>query len=187
LGALGALGPLGPWGWTVAVLAVVSAGLWVAARALAAGSGLSSGATVVSSDVTVADHRAPGPMLVDAVSGLRGRPDYLVREPAGLVPIEVKPLRSARFLYESDRVQVGAYLLLVRASDPGAFAGHGRVRYREAEFTVPLTPELEGRCLALASLVRAARGADGVDRTHENAGKCRGCAVRAGCGQSLAE
>jgi len=174
----------------IVLLAIVSVVLWVAARLLAAGSGVAPGATVVSSDVTVADHRAPGPMLVDPVAAIRGRPDYLLREGAGLVPIEVKPMRTARALYESDRVQVGAYLMLVRSSSPGEFAGYGRVRYRDAEFTVALTPELEGRCVALAALVRAARVVDvsgaGIHRTHENAGKCRGCAVRGACGESLA-
>jgi len=137
-----------------------------------------------STGVRVGDVSAE-PLLVDEARRLRGRPDYLVRERAGLVPIELKPLRRSTVLYESDRVQLGAYLLLVRASYPSAFAGYGRVRYRDVEFTVTLDPALEARCLALAERVRAARGAGDVHRTHDIAGKCGACAHRAACGESL--
>lgn len=125
------------------------------------------------------------PLLVDETRRLRGRPDYLVRERAGLVPIELKPLRRSRTLYESDRMQLVAYMLLVRASYPREFAGYGRVRYREAEFTVTLDAASEARCLALAERVRAARSAPDVHRTHETPGKCAACAHRAACGESL--
>jgi CRISPR-associated exonuclease Cas4 len=127
----------------------------------------------------------PGTMLTDPALGLRGRPDYLVREAAGLVPIEIKPMRAATMLYESDRVQIGAYLLLVRAAYPQAFAGYGRVRYQQATFVVTLTPELEGLCAATADAVRRARRATDVHRTHAIAAKCRTCAMRPACTEAL--
>jgi hypothetical protein len=121
----------------VAVLgALVAAALFAAAWWIARDTGLTAGARVVSTDVGA----EPATMLTDDILGIRGRPDYLVRETAGLVPIEIKPMRKARTLYESDRVQIGAYMLLARAAYPGTFAGYGRVRYREATFVVPLTP-----------------------------------------------
>jgi CRISPR/Cas system-associated exonuclease Cas4 (RecB family) len=124
------------------------------------------------------------PLLIDDARRLRGRPDYLVRERAGLVPIELKPLRRSTVLYESDRMQLVAYLLLVRAHYPREFAGYGRVRYRDVEFTVTLDEASEQRCIALAERVRAARRAE-VHRTHDIAGKCAACAHRAACGESL--
>jgi CRISPR/Cas system-associated exonuclease Cas4 (RecB family) len=161
-----------------AALAVI---LWLAARWVAADTGLAAGARVISTDVGP----DPGAMLTHPALGLRGRPDYLVREPAGLVPIEIKPMRAATMLYESDRMQIGAYLLLVRAAYPQAFAGYGRVRYREATFVVTLTPELEALCAATADAVRRARRAADVHRTHTTLAKCRACAMRSACTEAL--
>jgi CRISPR-associated exonuclease Cas4 len=161
-----------------AILAIV---LFVAARWVAADTGLAAGARVISTDVGP----EPGTLFADPALGIRGRPDYLVREAAGLVPIEIKPMRRATMLYESDRVQIGAYLLLVRANYPHAFAGYGRVRYRETAFVVHLTPELEALCVATAAAVRAARVAIDVHRTHDVPAKCRTCAMRPVCSEAL--
>jgi CRISPR-associated exonuclease Cas4 len=161
-----------------ALLAII---LFLAARWVAADTGLVAGARVISTDVGP----EPGEMLIDPTLGLRGRPDYLIREAAGLVPIEIKPMRAASALYESDRVQIGAYLLLVRATYPGMFAGYGRVRYRNQTFVVPLTPELETLCATTAAAVRAARQSSDVHRTHAIAAKCRSCAMRPACSEAL--
>jgi CRISPR/Cas system-associated exonuclease Cas4 (RecB family) len=157
----------------ITVAAALAVGLLLAAWALRHGTGVRRGAV---------DVERP---LVDTVHGLRGRPDYIVREPAGLVPVEIKPNRRSTVLYDSDRMQLVAYMLLVRANHPRAFAGYGRVRYRDVEFVVPLTDVLEAQCLALAAAVRAARRAETVHRTHDLAAKCRACAVRAACDEAL--
>ena len=163
----------------VVALALLAVALFAAAWAVARTTGVR--ARVVASDTG----DSQDPTLVDETLRLRGRPDYIVRERAGLVPIEVKPGRRATTLYESDRMQLVAYLLLVRATEPGRFAGYGRVRYARAEFVVTLTAALERRCLDLAARVRAARRAEDVHRTHDLAVKCRSCAVRAACGEAL--
>ncbi len=160
----------------VAVLALV---LFACAWAVGRTTGVR--APVVTSDV----RDEGGPTLLDPTSGLRGRPDYVVRERAGLVPIEVKPLRRASVLYDSDRMQLAVYLLLLRAVEPTRFAGFGRVRYARAAFVVTLTAALERQCLELAGRVRAARHAADVHRTHDVPAKCRACAVRAACGEAL--
>jgi CRISPR-associated exonuclease Cas4 len=127
----------------------------------------------------------PEPLLVDEVQRLRGRPDYILEKKGKFIPVELKPLRESATLYDSDLLQLGTYLLLVRANHPDAFAGYGYVRYREKVFRVPLTPALEARCLDIARRVRAARTATEVHRTHNIAAKCAACAHRAACGESL--
>lgn len=85
------------------------------ARAAARGSGfrptLRGGATVVASDTGA----GASVLLSDPALGLRGRPDYLLEEDAGvdrfLVPLEIKPTRRSQRLYESDDVQLGAYVI----------------------------------------------------------------------------
>jgi hypothetical protein len=57
---------------------------------------------VVYADV---DARQPGETLVSHRHGLVGRPDYIVRTPAGLVPVEVKSRSyGARGPYSSEKV-----------------------------------------------------------------------------------
>lgn len=167
----------------IVAVACVVIGLFIAAGRLAATTGVAVTARVVSSDVGP----EPSQTLVEPVLRLRGRPDYLVREAAGMVPIEIKPTRRATSLYESDRTQLGTYLLLVRATYPDVFAGYGRVRYAEAAFEVPLTTDLAARVIAIANAIRRAREVPppGVHRSHDIPAKCRACAVRTVCGEAL--
>jgi CRISPR/Cas system-associated exonuclease Cas4 (RecB family) len=125
------------------------------------------------------------PLLVDETRRLRGRPDYLLRHRKGLIPVELKPLRSSKTLYESDRLQIATYLMLVQSANPDVSVPYGIVRYRDTTFRVYLTEELEARCLAIADQVRAAKHATVVHRTHSIAAKCRACSHRTACGESL--
>lgn len=126
---------------------------------LAAGTGLASDAEVLASDT--GQNRVA--RLEDPALGLRGQPDYLLRESVGLlgrrkiVPVEVKPTRQRREPYEGDVMQLVVYMLLVRRKFGRKFAGYGYIRYRDRTFKVKLTPELEASCLAYADLVREAR------------------------------
>jgi CRISPR-associated exonuclease Cas4 len=130
--------------------------------------------------------------LRDPELGLRGRPDYLIREGAGggggaaVVPVEVKPSRHSRRLYESDAVQVGAYLLALRATHGARAARHGYVRYAERSFRVELTTALEARVREIVAAVRAGREAAVVHRSHDVPARCRNCPVREACDEKLA-
>lgn len=125
------------------------------------------------------------PLLVDETRRLRGRPDYVLRHRKGLIPVELKPLRTSKSLYESDRLQIATYLMLVRAANPDVNVPYGVVRYKDTTFRVYLTEELEARCLALADQVRAAKRATVVHRTHNVPAKCHACPHRTACGESL--
>jgi CRISPR-associated exonuclease Cas4 len=151
---------------------------------------LLSRTTGVRSDVTVIASDAgylPPETLKDPKLRIRGRPDYLVRDRStgAIYPIEVKPTRDAAELYESDALQLGAYMLLTETRYGAEFAGYGVVRYRSAEFRVPLTAELRRRCAAAAVAIRAARRAAAIHRSHEVRAKCWACGVRSVCDESL--
>lgn len=163
----------------VVVAAVSLAAAWLMSRA----TGLRAGAAVVASDVGL----VASDTLRDPALRIQGRPDYVVRERGRgrVYPVEVKPTRSAAVLYESDALQLAAYMLLIQARYGQEFAGYGVVRYRSAEFRVPLTAELRERCIAAADGVRAARRAPTVHRSHTIAAKCGACAVRAACDEAL--
>jgi CRISPR/Cas system-associated exonuclease Cas4 (RecB family) len=152
---------------------------------------LLSRTTGVRSDVTVIATDAgylPPATLRDPTLRIRGRPDYLVRDRSSgrVYPIEVKPTRDAADLYESDALQLAAYMLLTEKQYGAEFAGYGVVRYRSSEFRVPLTAELRRRCVDATEAIRAARRAVVIHRSHEVRAKCWACGVRSVCDESLA-
>ncbi len=170
---------------TCSVLAIIAGTI---AFKLRRRTGLPGSARVISSDVGQGEAR----LLRDPAHGLIGKPDYwLAPDGSGsidgspLIPVEVKPMRRAKALYESDEMELATYLMLVRATAPSRFAGYGWVRYADQSFRVDLTPERERRVLAYAALVREARTRRDIARNHRIPGRCRGCAVRPQCGDAL--
>jgi CRISPR/Cas system-associated exonuclease Cas4 (RecB family) len=162
----------------VGVVSVIVA--WLLSRT----TGLRGDVTVIAADAGY----LPSETLRDATLRIRGRPDYLVRDRSTgkVYPIEVKPTRDAVELYESDAVQLAAYMLLTEKRYGAEFAGYGVVRYRSTEFRVPLTAELKRRCAGAAEAIRAARRATAIHRSHEVRAKCWACGVRSVCDESLA-
>lgn len=160
--------------------------LW-ASSALQARTGLSSSAEILASDT--GQERVE--LIRDPETGLVGQPDFLIEERVGLfrrkkiVPVEVKPSRESDQLYDSDQMQAVVYMLLVQAKYGNRFAGYSYVRYKERTFRVELTDLLRRKCLMYANGVREARQSQNVHRSHEQAGRCRGCSVRDACGEAL--
>jgi CRISPR/Cas system-associated exonuclease Cas4 (RecB family) len=143
------------------------------------------GAGILASDTGA----APSVLLRDPEIGLRGRPDYLLTESTAyaswIVPLELKPHRRSRTLFESDAVQLGAYLMLSRAMYGASAAPYGYVRYADVEFRVELTTALEQQIRDLVAAIRAGRLAPVVHRSHRVAARCAGCAVRQYCKEAL--
>lgn len=128
-------------------------------------------------------------LLRHPILGIRGKPDYLVEtDVAGrrlLVPLEVKPTRHSRRLYDSDRAQIGAYLLALRGTLPDRASDVGYVRYAEQTFAVRLTPELEREVERITAAVRQGRRAHVLHRSHSIRARCRACPVRGECDEAL--
>jgi CRISPR/Cas system-associated exonuclease Cas4 (RecB family) len=177
--------------FALAVLAGAAAGaglllLWWYRRRTGFRPTLGRGGEVVASDTGA----APSVLLRDPALGLRGRPDYLLAEGVGgarrLVPLEVKPRRRSQRLYDSDAVQLGAYLIALRATYGHQAARSGYVRYAGATFRVDLTDVLERRVGHAVAAIRAGRRAAMVRRSHNSPARCRGCPMRQHCDEALA-
>src|SRR5665213_2823259 len=155
--------------------------LWHGGRSVLGASWSSGSGRVVASDTGI----APPQTLHDPANELRGRPDYLVAQRFGhavrIVPVEIKPQRRSRRLYESDAVQLGVYILAARATYGARAATFGYVRYARTEFRVELTPSLEQRVLKIARAIRANRRATVVHRSHAIPARCAGCPMRNHC------
>jgi len=144
------------------------------------------GAVVISSDVGL----GPSLLLRDEALGLSGKPDYLLDSRDGnggrLVPLELKTNRRSPRLYESDRVQIGAYLVALKATSDERASNIGYVRYQTGTFKVELTPTLEQEIKSLVATLRRSRRARVIHRSHESPGRCRACPVRQHCDEALA-
>lgn len=149
--------------------------------------GSDKGDAVIASDTGA----APSVMVRDPLLGVRGVPDYVVTVDVdgrrGIAPVELKPKRTYERLLESDRLQVGTYLLGLRASVGDAASPVGFVHYRSARFAVRLTPALEDKIRHIVTAIRRGRSASTLQRSHQSVARCRGCAVRALCDESLAD
>ena len=143
------------------------------------------------SAIVASDTGALAPIILrDSILGIRGKPDYLVRTTLDgeqrLVPLELKPARRSVRLYDSDRLQLGAYLLALRSTIGLRAAGFGVVKYASTSFRVALTPGLEADVRRAVLAMRAGRTSSRIPRSHGSVGRCRACAVRLSCDQALA-
>ncbi len=115
---------------------------------------------------------------------LTGRPDYLVETADGLVPVEVKPTRTANIPYDGDVLQLAAYCLLVEENF-GQRPAYGLLQYRDQTFQIAYTQALQKQLLDTLAAMRSDAGAPEVNRSHSQAGRCRACGLRAACDQRL--
>ena len=141
--------------------------------------------TLVGSDTGAAI-----PMMVrEPVLGLRGRPDYVLEgQPPNdglLVPVEVKPTRRSKRVYESDELQLGAYLLALRGTVGDRASTTGYVRYASDTFRIDLSAELERRVRETVAAVRRGRRASVVHRSHSIRARCVACPMRHHCDEQL--
>ena len=159
--------------------------LWRRRRVTGFGTGPRDGTRIVASDTGV----VPPIVLRDPSVGLRGKPDYVLEQTIDgrrvLVALELKPTRRARRVYESDAVQVGAYMLLLRAAYGERATRFGYVRYSTGTFRIELTSELERRVRGIIAAIRSARQAAVINRSHAIPARCANCAVRPHCDESL--
>lgn len=117
---------------------------------------------------------------------LTGKPDYLVRNADGLVPVEVKPGRRAAEPYQADILQLAAYCLLVQEAR-GQRPPYGLLRYEGRTFRIPYDAALESALLRTLDDMRAAAQSSDVPRSHADPVRCRYCGLREDCHQSLVD
>lgn len=117
---------------------------------------------------------------------LAGKPDYLVRSPRGLIPVEVKPGRTAAAPCASDVLQLGAYLLLVE-EETGRRPPHGLLHYAGRTFEIPYTPALRQAVIQAIREMQALRRARDVSPQHRDPWRCRRCGHREHCNAQVSE
>ncbi len=165
---------------------VIAIGLFARASAQREQTGLPTNARIVYAD-TGAWQKVERP-LFSRRYGLTGKPDYIVEVNSAVIPVEVKPNRTAPTPRESDVMQLAAYGLLIEETlGQGHTAPpHGLLKYRDAVFQIGFTEELRARLIDLMDAMRRDASARDVARSHAEPRRCRACGYRAECEQALA-
>jgi CRISPR-associated exonuclease Cas4 len=120
--------------------------------------------------------------LYDPEMRLVGKPDYLVHNKDGILPVEVKSGHASRAPYDSHIFQLAAYCYLVEKTY-GKRPAFGIVHYTNRTFAVDYTLELEQALLTLLDEIRQDARHKDVHRSHASAARCRGCGYRNVCGE----
>jgi CRISPR-associated exonuclease Cas4 len=165
----------------VLALAVLSVACWLYFRAQAEQSPIPEGDIIYKDTDRIEIHE---PLVSDTYQ-LTGKPDYIVRTTAGLVPVEVKSRACGeRGPYEGEVAQLVAYCLLVE-DVMGEPVPKGLLQYADREVPVLFTGKRRAKLTALLEEMQSLDGFADVARSHEHAGRCRSCGFRSGCEEAL--
>lgn len=154
--------------------------LWISGRQRRA-TGLPAGRVVYR------DHNKWGKIetpLYDPTFNLTGKPDYLVENSDGIIPVEVKSSRLKSTPYDSHIYQLAAYCLLIEQ----AFSikpAYGILSYANQDVAVDYTPELENRLIDTIREMRSKSRLRNIDRSHQSPPRCRGCGFNSVCDQAI--
>ena len=128
--------------------------------------------------------KKPDKPLYDSNLGLTGRPDYLIRRKKTIIPVEIKSNWAPTAPYESHKLQLAAYCLLVQ-SFYGKRPPYGLLRYRNRTFRINFSTQLEEQVLDILDEIRQQKEQDEVFRSHNQKNRCLRCGFRYICNQRL--
>ncbi len=154
--------------------------LWLSGRQRQS-SGLPAGRVVFSDVNRWAPVEQP---LYDPISGLTGKPDYLVEDGGSLIPVEVKSSRSPSLPHDSHVYQLAAYCLLVERTHKKR-PPYGILHYRDRTFSIEYTPALQKELENLLESIRVQDRQGEAHRSHQDAARCSRCGYRSYCNQRL--
>lgn len=140
------------------------------------------GARLVAEDLSGA--RAPEGLLRSRRHRLQGRPDLLLERGGRLIPVELKPSRRAAGPRAADRLQVAAYCFLVEETE-GRAPPFGLLRYAEGCWELPYGKAERAWVLATLAAMDEAEARGGAARSHQQAARCRACALAEACDEVL--
>ena len=138
-----------------------------------------------NTDVAYSDDEATAGLLVDDLSGLRGRPDQIVIVDGEFIPVEQKTGKIPEKPHKSHKMQLLAYLHLVE-STTGRKPPYGVLKYgSENLHTIEWNDENEHQLFSAVKEVQRLMVQGGAERNHNRKGKCESCSRRYACDSSL--
>jgi CRISPR-associated exonuclease Cas4 len=156
------------------VLVLVGLGLARGSRRGAEETGISlRGVSILHSDTGGGEELAEP--LRSETHKLIGKPDYILKTKAGIIPVEVKPTRQSNKPYESDIMQLAAYCLLIEENFDTR-PPYGLLRYANLSFKVRWDEALRAQLLAY-------QGQTMPDPQHDMTTRCTNCGFHYICWQ----
>ena len=138
-----------------------------------------------NTDVAYSDDEATAGLLVEDLSGLRGRPDQIVIVDGEFIPVEQKTGKIPEKPHKSHKMQLLAYLHLVE-STTGRKPPYGVLKYgSENLHTIDWNDENEHQLFSAVKEVQRLMVQGGAERNHNRKGKCESCSRRYACDSSL--
>ena len=138
-----------------------------------------------NTDVAYSDDESTAGLLVDDLSGLRGRPDQIVIVDGEFIPVEQKTGKIPDKPHKSHKMQLLAYLHLVE-STTGRKPPYGVLKYgSENLHTIDWDDENKHQLFSAIKEVQRLMVQGGAERNHNRKGKCENCSRRYACEASL--
>ena len=136
-------------------------------------------------EVTYSDDDSKAGLLVDAFSGLRGRPDQIVIVDGEFIPVEQKTGKIPKSPHKSHKMQLLAYLHLVE-STTGLKPPYGVLRYgSENLHSIEWSETNKHSLFSAVKEIQRLMTEGGAERNHNRKGKCESCSRRYACDSSL--
>jgi len=164
------------------VLVVMAVALLALSWRLRRTAGVSDGSVIYSDSGAL--RRNPRALYAPRYQ-LAGKPDYLLRTPRGIVPLELKSTPAPPAPYRGHRLQLAAYCLLVEEHF-GQAPPYGIIRYADAEFQIAYDARLKAELLEALQSIRQALAQADAHRDHAEPMRCARCAARDVCDERLA-
>lgn len=132
------------------------------------------GAELENQDL-VPDGEIPSITLRSDKYGLVGKPDMLMKKGGEHIPIEIKSTYAKERPYPSHILQLASYCLLIKEAY-GVSPSYGIIRYKNKEFEISYTKELERSLLTQIKSMRASDPEKNeLPPLCEDTRKCRHC------------
>ena len=136
-------------------------------------------------EVTYSDDESKAGLLVDAFTGLRGRPDQIVIVDGEFVPVEQKTGKIPKSPHKSHKMQLLAYLHLVE-STTGRKPPYGVLRYgSENLHSIDWNDSNKHSLFSAVKEIQRLMTEGGAERNHNRKGKCESCSRRYACDSRL--
>lgn len=134
-------------------------------------------------EISYSDLDRPAGALFSRRHLIAGKPDYIVRNSDGMIPVEVKGC-CADAPYGNHALQVAAYCLLV-AENFGREPDYGVLVYRDRQFRIGYDYALKMELQNAVGEMRRCLSEGRVERNCEEKQKCTGCGFRRDCKEGL--
>jgi CRISPR-associated exonuclease Cas4 len=129
--------------------------------------------------ILYSDLNIPATPLFSRRSGLVGKPDYIVQQEGHSVPVEVKTGRNSS-PQQSHVMQLAAYCQLLEDTS-GDFVSKGILVYNNVPYTIAFDPKLRFELESVMDSMRDSLRNGGVERNHQEQGRCFHCSMRQYC------